>query len=52
MRFVVPFVLAFAAAVATSAAPDDPAAIAIAGPQNPATLSSFGFFDGGAAQPS
>ena len=52
MRFVVPFVLAFAAAVATSAASDDPAVVAIAGPQNPATLSAFGFFDGGAARPS
>ena len=41
MRFVVPFVLAFAAAVATSAASDDTAALAIAGPQSPATLSAF-----------
>ena len=52
MRFVLPFVLAFAAAVATSAASDDSAALAIAGPQSPATLSAFGFFDGGAARPS
>jgi uncharacterized repeat protein (TIGR03806 family) len=52
MRFVLPFVLTFAAAVATSAASGDPAGVPFAGAQSPPTLSAFGFFDGSAARPS
>ena len=52
MRFVLPFLACFAAAVATSAAPNGTAENVIENAAIPATLSALGFFDGSAGRPS
>jgi uncharacterized repeat protein (TIGR03806 family) len=53
MRLLLPLLACFfAAAVATSASRPDVSDLAIAGAKNPATLSSFGFFQGSASKPS
>ncbi len=52
MRFVLPFLACFAAAVATSAAPNGTSENVIESAALPATLSAFGFFDGSAGRPS
>ena len=52
MRLLLPFLVCFAAAVATSAAPDNISDTAVTATLNPSTLSDFGFFDGSAAKPS
>ena len=52
MRLVLPFLATFAAAVATSAAPDNISEVAITDTANPAKLSDFDFFNGSAARPS
>lgn len=52
MRFVLPFLACFAAAVATSATPSGTSENVIESATVPATLSAFGFFDGSAGRPS
>ena len=52
MRFILPFIVCFAAAVATSAAPANITDGAVVGQENPPALSAFGFFEGSAANPS
>ncbi len=52
MRLVLPFIACFAAAVASSAMPTEAPDLLAANPQNPASLSSFGFFSGDARKPS
>jgi uncharacterized repeat protein (TIGR03806 family) len=52
MRLLLPLLACFAAAVATLASQPDVSDVAIAGTQNPTTLSSFGFFEGSASRPS
>lgn len=52
MRLILPLLACFAAAVATSAKPDDVPDILASNPQNPGSLSAFGFFAGGADKPS
>ena len=52
MRLILPFLGCFAAAVASSAMPNEVPDVLAANPQNPVSLSSFGFFSGGAGKPS
>ncbi len=52
MRLILPFIACFAAAVASSAMPNEAPDILAAHPQNPTSLSSFGFFEGDAGKPS
>lgn len=52
MRLLLPSLACFAAAVATSAAPDNISEVAITDVANPAKLSDFAFFNGSAARPS
>jgi uncharacterized repeat protein (TIGR03806 family) len=51
MRLLLPFLACFAAAAATSAPPEEVPDILASNPQNPANLSAFGFFAGGADKP-
>jgi uncharacterized repeat protein (TIGR03806 family) len=52
MRVILPFLACFAAAVASSARPTEAPDILASTPQNPASLSAFGFFDAAADKPS
>jgi uncharacterized repeat protein (TIGR03806 family) len=52
MRLILPFLACFAAAAASSAMPSETPDVLALNPQNPASLSAFGFFAGAPDKPS